>query len=84
MTIFSQFSKGVIGQDHLGVKGRNGLRLPLVVWMETVSEDCVGSPSASRRRAGERVVPFHVERLDFRNRERHQFHKRLERNGQNL
>ncbi len=32
--------------------------------------------------AGERLVPFHVERLDYRNQERDQFYKRLERNGQ--
>ncbi len=34
-----------------------------------------------RRRAGERLAPFHVERLDYRNQERDQFYKRLERNG---
>lgn len=36
----------------------------------------------ARRRAGERLAPFHVERLDYRNQERDQFYKRLERNGQ--
>jgi len=35
-----------------------------------------------RRRAGERLAPFHVERLDYRNQEREQFYKALERNGQ--
>jgi hypothetical protein len=35
-----------------------------------------------RRKAGERLAPFHVERLDYRNQERDQFYKALERNGQ--
>jgi hypothetical protein len=35
-----------------------------------------------RRKAGERLAPFHVERLDYRNQEREQFYKALERNGQ--
>jgi hypothetical protein len=34
-----------------------------------------------RRRAGERLVPFHVERLDYRNADRETFYKGLERNG---
>lgn len=34
-----------------------------------------------RRKAGERLAPFHVERLDYRNQERDQFYKALERNG---
>lgn len=36
----------------------------------------------ARRRTGERLAPFHVERLDYRNQERDQFYKHLERNGQ--
>ncbi len=35
-----------------------------------------------RRNAGERLAPFHVERLDYRNQERELFYKSLERNGQ--
>lgn len=34
-----------------------------------------------RRRASERLVPFHVERLDFRNQDREAFRAALERNG---
>lgn len=34
-----------------------------------------------RRKAGERLAPFHVERLDYRNQERDQFYRRLEQNG---
>lgn len=35
----------------------------------------------ARRKAGERLAGFRVERLDFRNQERDLFYKRLERNG---
>ncbi|MCI0553741.1 MAG: hypothetical protein L0287_22565 [Anaerolineae bacterium] len=35
----------------------------------------------NRRQAGERLAPFHVERLDHRNQDRVQFYKGLERNG---
>lgn len=35
----------------------------------------------SRRRAGERMAPFRVERLDYRKKDRHMFDKGLERNG---
>lgn len=35
----------------------------------------------ARRREGERLAPFHVERLDYRNQERDRFYKHLERNG---
>jgi hypothetical protein len=34
-----------------------------------------------RRKAGERLVPFRVERLDYRNQERDLFYAALERNG---
>ena len=34
-----------------------------------------------RRRAGERLAPFHVERLDYRNQDRDAFYKGLERDG---
>ncbi len=34
-----------------------------------------------RRQAGERLAPFHVERLDFRNHDRQAFYRGLERNG---
>jgi hypothetical protein len=34
-----------------------------------------------RRRAGERMVPFRVERLDYRKKDRQMFDKGLERNG---
>ncbi len=34
-----------------------------------------------RRKAGERLAPFHVERLDFRNQDRQAFYAALERNG---
>ena len=34
-----------------------------------------------RRSAGERLAGFRVERFDYRNQERDQFYKRLERNG---
>jgi len=34
-----------------------------------------------RRRAGERLAPFKVERLDYRNQERELFYAALERNG---
>jgi hypothetical protein len=36
---------------------------------------------AGRRRSGERVVPFQVERLDFRFQDQQAFYKGLERNG---
>ncbi len=36
---------------------------------------------AQRRRAGERLAPFHVERLDFRTQDQVAFYKGLERNG---
>ena len=35
----------------------------------------------ARRRAGERLAPFHVERLDYRNQDRDAFYKGLERDG---
>ncbi len=34
-----------------------------------------------RRRGGQRLAPFHVERLDFRGQDREAFYKGLERNG---
>ncbi len=34
-----------------------------------------------RRRAGERIVPFHVERLDYRTKDEFAFYDGLERNG---
>ena len=34
-----------------------------------------------RRRAGERLAPFHVERLDYRNQDRDAFYRGLERDG---
>jgi len=34
-----------------------------------------------RRRAGERLAPFRVERLDYRNQDRAAFYEALERNG---
>jgi hypothetical protein len=34
-----------------------------------------------RRQAGERLAPFHVERLDYRNQDRQKFYQALERNG---
>jgi len=34
-----------------------------------------------RRRGGERLAPFRVERLDYRNQDRDAFYKGLERNG---
>ncbi len=34
-----------------------------------------------RRRSGERLAPFHVERLDFRTQDQVAFYKGLERNG---
>lgn len=37
--------------------------------------------AATRRQAGERLAPFHVERLDLRNQDRQAFFKGLERNG---
>jgi hypothetical protein len=36
---------------------------------------------AARRRAGEHLAPFRVERLDFRNRDMDAFYQGLERNG---
>ena len=36
---------------------------------------------AGKRRAGERLAPFHVERQDFRRQDREAFFKGLERNG---
>ncbi len=35
-----------------------------------------------RRRAGERLAPFHVERLDYRNQDRERFYAGLARNGE--
>ncbi len=37
--------------------------------------------AGERRRAGERLAPFRVERLDLRNQDREAFYKGLERNG---
>ncbi len=37
--------------------------------------------TGARRQAGERLAPFHVERLDLRNQDRDAFFKGLERNG---
>lgn len=37
--------------------------------------------ATDRRRRGERLVPFRVERLDLRNQDREAFYKGLERNG---
>lgn len=34
-----------------------------------------------RRKAGEKLVPFHVERLDYRNQDRKAFYQGLERSG---
>ncbi|MBI4732378.1 MAG: hypothetical protein HY781_09720 [Chloroflexi bacterium] len=34
-----------------------------------------------RRQAGERLAPFHVERMDYRNQDRQKFYQGLERNG---
>lgn len=34
-----------------------------------------------RRQSGEKLAPFHVERLDYRNQDRELFYKGLERNG---
>lgn len=34
-----------------------------------------------RRRGGERLAPFHVERMDFRHQDREAFYAALERNG---
>ena len=34
-----------------------------------------------RRRSGERLAPFHVERVDFRTQDREAFYRGLERNG---
>ncbi|GAB4502974.1 MAG: hypothetical protein Fur0035_25370 [Anaerolineales bacterium] len=36
----------------------------------------------ARRKTGERLAGFRVERFDYRNQEREQFYQRLERNGQ--
>ena len=36
---------------------------------------------SNRRRSGERMAPFHVERLDFRIQDRDAFYEGLERNG---
>ncbi len=36
---------------------------------------------AQRRRTGERLAPFRVERLDYRNQDREAFYRGLERNG---
>jgi len=35
-----------------------------------------------RRKNGERLAPFHVERLDYRNQDREAFYRGLERSGQ--
>ncbi len=35
----------------------------------------------NRRKLGERLAPFHVERLDFRNQDREQFYNGLNRSG---
>jgi hypothetical protein len=36
---------------------------------------------SKKRQAGDRMAPFHVERLDFRNQDQEAFFKGLERNG---
>ena len=36
---------------------------------------------SQRRKAGERLAPFNVHRLDYRNQDRQAFYKTLERNG---
>jgi hypothetical protein len=37
--------------------------------------------AVTRRREGQRLVPFHVERLDFRHKDQDAFYRCLERNG---
>jgi len=63
---------------------RSGLIVYKSDWTDALSvENAIQyfSQIPSRRRAGERLAPFHVERLDYRNQEREQFYKALERNG---
>jgi hypothetical protein len=63
---------------------RSGLILYKSDWTDAHSvENAIQyfSQIPMRRRAGERLAPFRVERLDFRNQERDLFYKRLERNG---
>jgi len=47
--------------------------------IENAIQYFIGIPQ--RRRAGERLAPFHVERMDYRNQDRNEFYKCLERNG---
>ena len=64
---------------------RSGLIVYKSDWTDAHSVDNAiqyFSQIPQRRRSGERLAPFHVERLDYRNQERDQFYKRLERNGQ--
>ena len=64
---------------------RSGLIVYKSDWTDALSvENAIQyfSQIPSRRRVGERLAPFHVERLDYRNQEREQFYKALERNGQ--
>ena len=63
---------------------RSGLIVYQSAWTDAHSvENAIQyfSQIPARRRAGERLAPFHVERLDYRNQERDQFYKALERNG---
>jgi hypothetical protein len=64
---------------------RSGLILYKSDWTDAHSvENAIEyfSQIPARRKAGERLAGFRVERLDFRNQERDLFYKRLERNGQ--
>lgn len=64
---------------------RSGLIVYKSDWTDAASvENAIQyfSQIPARRRSGERLAPFHVERLDYRNQERDQFYKALERNGQ--
>jgi hypothetical protein len=64
---------------------RSGLILYKSDWTDAHSvENAIEyfSQVPARRKAGERLAGFRVERLDYRNQERDLFYKRLERNGQ--
>ena len=64
---------------------RSGLIVYKSDWTDALSvENAIQyfSQIPGRRRAGERLAPFRVERLDYRNQERDQVYQALERNGQ--
>lgn len=64
--------------------GRSGMILYKADWTDAHSVEnalAYNLEVLQRRQAGERLAPFHVERLDYHNQDRQKFYQALERNG---